>query len=171
MRRLPGLGDVVAGVLLVMWVLLDGASIICGLAKNLLVRRWARELVGEARRFSGSPPVGKGLNAAGLGGTAFSAVAHVSWGSLYQQCDSPDLRGLGKNERAVIEFLFFAYLGPLEAWCEKHCAGTFYLWADDRGVNRVFTDPTDHMLWSLTFDGPMPSMRELGSLKLVANPP
>lgn len=166
-RRLPGLGDAAAGLLLLLWVSLDCASMLCRMAKVLLMRRWARELVREVRRSAGSPEPKPNRNAAGLGGMDFGPVASVAWSTIYQQCDSTELHGYSASNRASKEYLFFTYFGPLEAWCEANCVGTFYLWTDSDGVNRVFTDPTDVLLWNLTFNGSMPSMRELNQLGLA----
>lgn len=163
-RMLPGFGDLAANMLTPVLLLMDGLSMIGGATKGMLLRRWSRVLVRQIRDDLGRPPPGRSINAAGVGGQEFRP-AHIAWGALLQQCNDPDLVRWRHDPMVVAETLFFAYFGPLEAWCEANCVGTFYLWSDDRGVHRVFTDPTDRLLWSLTFDGSMPSMRELESLK------
>lgn len=160
------MGGVVANVLTPSWILLDGAAMACGAVQRLLMRRFAKQLVRMVRLETSSPRPGGSLNAAGLGGQRFN-VARIDWAVLIDQCQSPDLLRWRHNPMMVAETLFFTYFGPLEAWCEANCVGEFYLWSDDRGVHRVFTDPTDRLLWSLTFNGPMPSMRELESLRTV----
>lgn len=163
-RMLPGLGDAVAGVLLVVWVFLDIAAMGCGRVRRLLMRRFAKQLVRMVRMETGKPEPFGSMNAAGLGGQLFN-VSRIDWTVLLEQCQSPDLLRWRHDPLVAAETLFFTYFGPLEAWCEANCVGRFYLWSDDRGVNRVFTDPTDALLWNLTFNGAMPSMRELESLK------
>lgn len=166
-RMLPRFGDAVASVLLLVWVMLDIAAMCCGKVRRLLMRRFARQLVRMVRMETERPQPSGLMNAAGLGGQLFD-VARIDWTVLLEQCQSPELLRWRHSPLVVAETLFFTYFGPLEAWCEANCVGRFYLWSDDRGVHRVFTDPTDRLLWSLTFNGPMPSMQELESLKTVS---
>lgn len=98
-------------------------------------------------------------NIAGLGGQAFNP-AFISWNNLYQQAYS-DLRQYQDKPLVVKEYLFFAYFGPLEAWCETNCQGKFLLWPTEHGIYRHFDNPIDNMLWNLTWDKPMPTIKEL----------
>lgn len=98
-------------------------------------------------------------NIAGLGGQAFNP-AFVSWNTLFQQSYA-ELRQYQDKPLVVKEYLFFAYFGPLEYWCERNCQGRFFLWSAEHGIYRYFDNPLDNMLWNLTWDKPMPTIKEL----------
>lgn len=98
-------------------------------------------------------------NIAGLGGQSFNP-AFISWDHLYQQSYA-ELRQYRDKPLAIKEYLFFAYFGPLEAWCEHNCQSKFLLWPTDHGIYRYFDDPIDNLLWNLTWDKPMPTIKEL----------
>ena len=68
------------------------------------------------------------------------------------------------DETALREELFFEYFGPLEHWCDQNCQGPYYLWSDHHGIYRVFTNSVDDMLWNLTFDSEMPTIRDIEQL-------
>jgi hypothetical protein len=98
-------------------------------------------------------------NIAGLGGQSFNP-AFISWDHLYQQAYA-ELRQYHKKPLVIKEYLFFAYFGPLEAWCDANCQGKYLLWPTDHGIYRHFDNPVDAMLWNLTWDKPMPTIKEL----------
>jgi hypothetical protein len=98
-------------------------------------------------------------NIAGLGGQSFNP-AFISWDHLYRQSYA-ELRQYQDKPHAIKEYLFFAYFGPLEAWCERNCQSKFLLWSTEHGIYRYFDDPIDNLLWNLTWDKPMPTVKEL----------
>jgi hypothetical protein len=98
-------------------------------------------------------------NIAGLGGQSFNP-AFISWDHLYRQSYA-ELRQYQDKPRVIKEYLFFAYFGPLEAWCERNCQSKFLLWSTEHGIYRYFDDPIDNLLWNLTWDKPMPTVKEL----------
>ncbi len=98
-------------------------------------------------------------NIAGLGGQAFNP-AFISWHTLYKQAYS-ELRQYHDKPLVIKEYLFFAYFGPLEGWCEQNCQDRYFLWSTDHGIYRYFDNPIDNMLWNLTWDKPMPTLKEL----------
>ena len=102
-------------------------------------------------------------NIAGLGGQAFNP-AFISWNHLYQQAYA-ELRQYQDKPLVVKEYLFFAYFGPLEAWCEANCQDRFFLWPTEHGIYRHFDNPIDVMLWNLTWDKPMPTLKELEQIR------
>ena len=98
-------------------------------------------------------------NIAGLGGQSFNP-AFISWNHLFQQAYA-ELRQYQDKPQIIREYLFFAYFGPLESWCDRNCQSKFLLWPTEHGIYRYFADPVDVMLWNLTWDKPMPTIKEL----------
>lgn len=132
--------------------------------KRILIKRWAKEIrknIADSTTPTTSSFEGK-KNLAGLGGQEFKPY-FISWNVLTHQSRSHiRLTIRAKSDPiAVKEHLFFEYFGPLEHWCDTNCNGHYYLWSDSLGVYRAFIDPMDVMLWNLTFEGGMPTMREI----------
>lgn len=132
--------------------------------KRILIKRWAIELrkaIADKTKPNDKPFEGK-KNLAGLGGQEFKPY-FISWNVLTQQSKSNIRLTIWQkaNPTAVKEHLFFEYFGPLEHWCDTNCNGHYYLWSDSMGVYRAFIDPMDIMLWNLTFENGMPTMREI----------
>lgn len=129
--------------------------------KRFLIKRWAKEIreaIAECTDHKNLTYNGD-KNIAGLGGQAFLPY-FISWTELsYQSKTTKNLKNT--LPMTVRVQLFFEYFGPLEHWCDTNCTGRYYLWSDERGVFRAFIDPIDVVLWNLTFDGPMPTMKEI----------
>lgn len=139
---------------------LDGFVVIGKLIKIYFLKKWAKHIHREITKLEKTPKNISSKNLAGLGGQEFRPVS-VSWRELVAQTTCPSLRQWSYNQNVVQEHLFFAYFGPLEAWCEQNCQYPFYLWTDDYGIHRYFTNPIDNVLWNLTWENPMPSMTEI----------
>ncbi len=137
---------------------LSWIAIPCKILKQFLVRKWAKDIAkaaGSVTRPAANYAVGKNL--IGNGGQERRPYT-VTWQSLFDQCNSTELRlaALNKKYLAVQEFLFFAYFGPLEAWCERNCVGPFMLWTDDHRIHCMVFDTQDCVLWQLTWGNAMP---------------
>lgn len=114
-------------------------------------------------------------NLCGSGGQS-ATVYTVSWQEL---ADTADLRQVfgetdrGKvrkyGERSVLESLFFAYFGPLEAYCERVFQDKFYLWSDDKNISLIILGDADRMFWQLRFGDKirLPSWDELDAMMKV----
>lgn len=134
---------------------------------NILAKRLLKQLLKSVKLKDVDIKLGPAIttaqsdckNIAGLGGQAFNP-AYISWNTLYQQAYS-ELRQYQDRPLVIKEYLFFAYFGPLEAWCESNCQGKFLLWPTEHGIYRHFDNPVDVMLWNLTWDKPMPTIKEL----------
>jgi hypothetical protein len=141
------------------------SKIVCGAIKRYLVKRWSGEIISSVKSIANVSSLDQDQkNLAGLGGRSFSP-SFVSWQELFDQSRDPELKRWRKHPTVVKECLFFAYFGPLEAWCENNCTGQFYLWSDETGIYRQFTNPLDRMLWSMTWDAAMPRLEELKDLR------
>lgn len=68
---------------------------------------------------------------------------------------------INKNRPAVMEYLFFAYYGPLEAWCEKHLQGSYILWYDEKRIQFMMLEERDCVFWYLKWGKKMPSYSAL----------
>jgi hypothetical protein len=135
---------------------------VLGIIKRSLIKRWTADVVSHLRSELAHQPSGEiNGNRAGLGGQEFK-LKTISWRELFDQ--SPDLHSWAKRPRAVKEHLFFAYFGPLEAWCERNCQGPFYLWTTETGICLHITDPVDMVVWKMTWDGEMPTLAEIEKL-------
>lgn len=156
----------IAGLRAAARVLLRTIRALSRAVKHLLIRRWSAEIAAEVRRRA-QPAVTDGVshNRAGLGGHGLRPL-HISWQELFEQCQDPNIIRCADRPRVVEEYLFFAYVGPLEAWCERNCTGPWYLWSDEGGVHLLLDDTADRMLWSIAWDGHMPDLDELGRLRL-----
>jgi hypothetical protein len=132
------------------------------LLKRYLVRKWAIDIAKTVGTVVVPTNHELSKNIAGAGGQRRPPYG-VTWQSLFDQCDSIELKVAANNKRylAVKEFLFFAYLGPLEAWCERNFAGPFMLWSDDHGIHCMLFDTQDRVLWQLTWGNTMPRYKEM----------
>jgi hypothetical protein len=68
---------------------------------------------------------------------------------------------INKQRPAVMEYLFFAYYGPLESWCERNLQGSYYLWYDDKRINMILFEERDRVLWLLKWGNGFPSYAKL----------
>lgn len=135
--------------------------------KRILIKRWTKDIrkalvediIPNKKPFEGKK------NLAGLGGQEFKPY-FISWDALIPQSRSHIRLTVWKKSNPIVirEHLFFEYFGPLEHWCDTNCNGHYYLWGDEMGVYRSFLDPMDIMLWNLTFEGGMPTMKEIYQL-------
>lgn len=133
--------------------------------KQFLVRKWAKNIAvaaGSVTRPTSNYIVGK--NVMGDGGQEHRPY-RVTWQSLFDQSNSPELRlaALNKKHLAIQEFLFFAYFGPLEAWCESNCVGPFMLWSDEHSIQCMLFDTQDRVLWQLTWGNAMPRYADMSN--------
>ena len=130
------------------------------LIKTYFVRKWAKEISARAvyRSIHSPGPVVDSTvkNLMGDGGT--HRPYHVGWQKLFDQCKDPDALVAARKKQylAVKEYLFFAYFGPLEYWCEHNFSNKFMLWHDNDGVYCMPLTDQDQMLWMLTWDNKMP---------------
>ena len=133
------------------------------LAEKLLLKRLLKSVRLKDTEIKLEPSITSthpdSKNIAGLGGQSFNP-AFVSWDTLFQQ-SLRELSAWANKPRVVKEHLFFSYFGPLEAWCERNCQGKFLLWSTEHGIYRYFDNPVDNLLWNLTWDTPMPTIKEL----------
>ena len=132
------------------------------LLKRYLVRKWAKDIAKTVG--AGVVPTNHelGKNISGAGGQSRRPYS-VTWQSLFDQCDSIELKIAANKKQylAVKEFLFFAYQGPLEVWCERNFVGPFMLWSDDRCIHCMLFDTQDRVLWQLTWGDTMPRYKEM----------
>jgi len=132
------------------------------LLKRRLVRKWAKDIAKIVGAVVAPADYELSKNIAGAGGQSLQPYG-VTWQSLFDQCDSIELKVAANNKQslAVKEFLFFAYLGPLEAWCERNFVGPFMLWSDNRCIHCMLFDTQDRVLWQLTWGNTMPRYKEM----------
>lgn len=113
-------------------------------------------------------------NLCGLGGQG-APVYTVSWEELWDTVKTAQAKEIfgeaktkaaGRGERSLLEGLFFAYFGPLEAYCERIFQEKFYLWSDDKNVSLIIPGEADRMFWQLRFGDKMrlPSWDELDAM-------
>ncbi len=130
------------------------------LIKTYFVRKWAKEISARAvyKSIRSPGPIVDSTvkNLMGDGGTRRPYT--ISWTVLLNQCKDPDAINAAKTKKylAVKEYLFFAYFGPLEYWCEKNFADKFMLWHDEGGIHCMPLTDQDQMLWMLTWNNEMP---------------
>lgn len=135
------------------------------LVKQYFVRKWAKEISARAvyRSIHSPGPIVDSTqrNLMGDGGTR--RPYHISWSELLNQCKDTDAieAARAKKYLAVKEYLFFAYFGPLEHWCEKNFEHRFMAWHDDNGVYCMPLTDQDQMLWMLTWNGTMPPFNDI----------
>lgn len=138
------------------------------LIKTYFVRKWAKEISARAvYRSIRSPGIvvdSTVKNLMGDGGTHRPYT--VSWQQLFDQCKDRDLIDAARKKQylAVKEYLFFAYFGPLEHWCEHNFSNRFMLWHDDNGIYCMPQCDQDQMLWMLSWDNKMPSYDEMQNI-------
>jgi len=79
------------------------------------------------------------------------------------------LKAAKYTERSLLEGLFFAYFGPLEAYCERVFQDKFYLWSDDKNISLIILGDADRMFWQLRFGDKirLPSWDELDTMMKV----
>mgnify|MGYP006288440559 CR=1 FL=1 len=139
------------------------------LIKKILVKRWAKEIT---REISNQPEFNTQTaisefedckNIAGVGGQQFRPY-FIRWNTILFQSKRYSQLSTIVDSVALKEELFFEYFGPLEHWCDENCQGQYYLWSDEHGIYRLFTNSVDDMLWNLTFEDQMPTMREIYQL-------
>lgn len=152
--------------LYVVWESVQGLGHI---AKKIIIRRWSKDLAVAIRLYRDSmsplPPAENPVgckNIAGLGGQAFHPL-YISWNELMRQSDNAGLQRWVNHPTVIRESLFYEYFGPLEAWCDDNCQGSYYLWSDDRGIYCVITDPVDLLLWQMIWNNTMPSIKDLNA--------
>lgn len=68
---------------------------------------------------------------------------------------------IDKNVNVVLEFLYFVYYGPLEAWCEKHLQGSYYLWCDNKKICIILLEERDRVFWLLKWGNDLPPYAKL----------
>lgn len=135
------------------------------LVKHYFVHKWAKEISARAvyRSIHSPGPIVDSTqrNLMGDGGT--HKPYHISWQALLDQCKDADVitSARAKKYLAVKEYLFFAYFGPLEHWCEHNFTSKFMLWHDDNGVYCMPLSDQDQMLWMLTWNNTMPDFLEV----------
>lgn len=143
------------------WLLFFVPSTIVSMVKGLLIKKWSREIAIKAEQHRQQRSVRTAdKNLAGLGGSCFNP-ASIQWTELYAQCGDFNLHYWADRPNVIREHLFFAYFGPLEAWCDSNCQSQYYLWSDDRAIYRQFTDPADDLLWKMVWESYMPTMKEI----------
>lgn len=168
--RIPRLRRWLAVSMLPVCMFIDGLQIIGIAVKDLLIRKWSKEIwqkSNELRNIADCKDLDRRNNGcknlSGLGGQSFNP-AFVSWSELFQQCNDVELRKWFNCPNVIREHFFFAYFGPLESWCDHNCYGPYYLWTDERGVYRQFTEPMDDILWRMSWISTMPTLAEIDSL-------
>lgn len=134
--------------------------------KRVLIKYLAREIAQELKKHFNSTAENKTKNLAGVGGQKIRAN-FISWGEIISQ--HPDRSNLQRwynhGETSVVkEQLFFEYFGPIEHWCDENCTSEYYLWTDRLGVYKAFTSEVDRVLWNLTFQDKMPTLKEVEQL-------
>ena len=128
--------------------------------KDYFVHKWAKEISTRAvYRSIHSPGTivdSTQKNIMGDGGTR--KPYSITWHDLFDQCKNQELINTARAKKylAVKEYLFFAYFGPLEHWCEHNFSSKFMLWHDDNAVYCVPLTDQDQMLWMLVWDNKMP---------------
>jgi len=138
------------------------------LFKQYFVRKWAKEISARAvyRSIHSPGPIVDSTqrNLMGDGGTR--RPYHISWQALLDQCKDTDVINSARAKKylAVKEWLFFAYFGPLEYWCEHNFTDRFMLWHDNNGVYCMPLTDQDTMLWMLSWNGAMPSFDDMQTL-------
>lgn len=129
--------------------------------KRMLVRKWSKEIMDSVSPKGKTEQVSHDCrNLAGLGGQG-SIVRSITWEELLQQSKSAELRRWTHKPNVIREHFFFAYFGPLEAWCDSSLHSGYYLWSDERRINLLINDPMDHVLWKMAWSGEMPRLDEI----------
>jgi len=152
---------------LMQWLVKSALSWIAipfSLLKRRLVHVWAKDIAKTVGAVVVPTNHELGKNIAGAGGQS-SPPYSVTWQSLFDQCDSIELKVAANKKQylAVKEFLFFAYFGPLEAWCEHNFAGPFMLWSDENSIHCMLFATQDRVLWQLTWGDTMPRYKEMSN--------
>ena len=148
-------------------MLVDGIRLIGIAIKRILIERWSRQIMDQissenrTERFGGDCHGCKNL--AGLGGQSFR-MRWTTWDELFLDSNCLELRRWGHRSNVVRDHMFFAYFGPLEAWCDTNLHSGYYLWSDDGRINLVLTNPTDEVLWRMTWGNGMPALSEVEDL-------
>jgi hypothetical protein len=134
------------------------------------LRRWlAHELMGYTmQRGHVHGPVGeldKPGNLCGSGGQSFRPMTKT-WQELFDEWPDRSLRmgATGKNNKAIVEAMFFGYFAPLEHWCERNLSHGFYLWSDNIIVSLIIPSEQDRIMWMLVWNDRLPTPEELDAI-------
>lgn len=148
-------------------MLIDGIKIISIATKSALVRKWSREIMNRIKsEDQKSKPKEDDLgckNLAGLGGQNFR-IRWTTWDEIFLDSNCSELRRWSHRPNVVRDHLFFAYFGPLEAWCDRNLHSNYYLWSDDTRINLVLSDTTDEILWKMAWGNGMPTLSDVEDL-------
>jgi len=134
------------------------------------LRRWlAHELMGYTmQRGHVHGPVGEldnSGNLCGAGGQAFRPMTKT-WQELFDEWPDRSLRiqANGKNNKAIVEAMFFGYFAPLEHWCAHNLSHGFYLWSDHLSISLIIPSEQDRIMWMLVWNDRLPTPEELDAI-------
>ena len=128
--------------------------------KQKLIKLLAREIIHEINSYTPTPKDTSCKNLAGVGGQQFNTHI-ILFHDLVNQSRDPEVRNWRHDTLAIRETIFYEYFAPFEHWCDNNCQGGYYLWADNVGICRVFTDPRDEILYRMIFSRSMSTMDEI----------
>jgi hypothetical protein len=149
-----------------------GAAFFSGLA-FYTAKAWITELFWPwwKRRHSGyvadmtSPPVtSKKGNV--LPHIPYTKTWQEIFNELPEDCELKQMTQfeIDRNPRAVNEWLWFSYYGPIEAWCEQNLKGSYILWSKEHQIEIMLFEERDRTLWLLRFGAKFPAYKDLPDL-------
>jgi hypothetical protein len=88
------------------------------------------------------------------------------WQELPEDCELKQMTQfeIDQNPRAVNEWLWFSYYGPIEAWCERNLKGSYILWSKEHQIEIMLFEERDRTLWLLRFGAKLPAYKDLPNL-------